>query len=68
MIFRRNIAVSERVVRTLAGGLMIACGAFGFELGPLARGLMVAGAITILTGVFGLCPACAVVGRKLAGE
>ena len=64
MLYRKNIYAWEQVVRFIAGGTMIAAAAFmlwGTGWGWLLAG---AGLFTALTGVFGFCPACAMVGRK----
>jgi hypothetical protein len=50
---------------------MIACGLFGMPGLPGTPGAMAgcliagAGAVAILTGFFGFCPMCAMVGRRL---
>jgi hypothetical protein len=58
----------ERIVRSVTGLSMIACGVFGLEATALGRGLIWVGVATILTGVFGFCPMCVAVGRKVAKE
>ena len=64
MIYRKNMSFREQGVRSIAGIAMIACGLWG--LPGLALGYLVAGAgaITLLTGFVGYCPACAAIGRK----
>lgn len=64
MFYAKNVGLRERVVRTLGGVVMILCGAVGLQLSPLGLLLGGAGAITIVTGLIGFCPACAMVGRK----
>lgn len=64
MFYRKNVGGKERVLRLVTGCLMILCGLAGLKatlLGLLVAG---AGAMTILTGMFGYCPACAMVGKK----
>lgn len=64
MFYRKNVGGKERVLRLVIGCLMILCGLAGLKatlLGLLVAG---AGAMTILTGMFGYCPACAMVGKK----
>ena len=68
MIFRTNVMTWERVARTLAGVLMVACGMFGLESGVLGRTLMVTGALIALTGVLGFCPGRMLARRMLARE
>jgi hypothetical protein len=52
-------------MRTIGGVVMIAYGLFGMP-GTMA-GYLIAGtgAVAILTGSFGFCPMCALVGRRL---
>ena len=65
MFYRKNVGPKERWARGVSGALMVACGLFVLGVTPL--GLLTAGAgvATVLTGLFGFCPACAMVGRKL---
>lgn len=65
MLYRKNLPNWERAVRTIAGVAMIAYGLYGLP-GAMA-GYLVAGtgAIALLSGFFGFCPMCAMVGRKL---
>jgi len=65
MFYVKNVPGWERVVRVLAGVLMIACGLIG--LAGLLVGYLIAasGVVTILTGFLGFCPMCAMAGRKL---
>ena len=65
MVYRKNLPGWERAVRTLGGVGMIAWGLMamsGTTPGYLIAG---AGAVAILTGFFGFCPMCAMVGRRL---
>ncbi len=65
MVYRKNLGGLEQVIRIAAGAAMVACGLYG--LGYNAVGFAVAGmgVVTALTGFFGFCPGCAMVGRKL---
>jgi hypothetical protein len=67
MLFRKNLPGWERVVRAVAGVAMIAGGLLGPGLAGTPVGMIVAasGGVTILTGFFGYCPACALAGRRL---
>lgn len=67
MLYRKNLPGWERAARVIAGLAMIACGFFGPGLAGTPVGLILwgAGAMTVLTGFIGFCPACAMVGRKL---
>jgi hypothetical protein len=66
MWYVKNVPNGERVLRVLAG----LAGA-GASLAWLPAGWAwtgaAAGAMTVLTGFVGFCPACAMVGRKLPG-
>jgi Protein of unknown function (DUF2892) len=52
-------------MRPIAGVAVVALGLLGFPGTPLGYVLAGSGAIAILTGFFGFCPMCAMVGRKL---
>jgi Protein of unknown function (DUF2892) len=62
MFYRKNLPGWER---TIGGVVMIVYGLFGMP-GTMA-GYVIAGvgAVAILTGSFGFCPMCAMVGRRL---
>jgi Protein of unknown function (DUF2892) len=63
MFYRKNVFAWEQVVRFIAGIAMIAGGLIYLPGWP---GYLVAasGLYTGLTGIFGFCPACAMIGRK----
>jgi hypothetical protein len=65
MIYRKNVGTIEQVARIAAGAALVVCGLVGLAGNPVGYVLAGAGAITALTGLFGFCPACAMVGRKL---
>jgi len=71
MFYRKNLPGWERVMRLVGGIVMIAYGLFGMPGLPGMPGAMAGyliagtGAVAILTGFFGFCPMCAMVGRKL---
>ncbi len=64
MLYVKNVPVWERVLRVLAGvaggaaAVWAVPGTAGIVLGASAAGLA-------LSGLFGFCPACAMVGRRL---
>jgi hypothetical protein len=60
MFYRKNLPGWERAMRSVGGVVMIAYGLFGMPGLPAGTG-----AVAILTGFFGFCPMCAMVGRKL---
>ena len=71
MLYRKNLPGWERVMRSVGGVVMIAYGLFGMPGLPGMSGAMAGyliagtGVVAILTGFFGFCPMCAMVGRKL---
>ena len=77
MFYRKNLPGWERVMRSVGGVVMIAYGLFGMPGLPGMPGLLSTpgamagyliagtGVVAILTGFFGFCPMCAMVGRKL---
>jgi hypothetical protein len=64
MFYRKNVGTMERIARAIAGVLMIACALTAFYQSPLKWVLLGSGIVTILTGVMGICPACALAGRR----
>src|ERR1700675_1501191 len=46
------------------GGSMLICGGVALHPSPLGLLLSGAGVVTLVTGVFGYCPACAIAGRE----
>jgi Inner membrane protein YgaP-like, transmembrane domain len=67
MLYTKNLPAWERAARVVAGIVMALCGFIGPGLAGTAVGLVVAaaGGMTLLTGFFGFCPACALAGRRL---
>lgn len=65
MFYRKNLPGWERAIRVVGGAAMIAYGLLGIQGMPIGYLVAGAGAVTILTGFFGFCPMCAMVGRKL---
>ena len=64
MWYRKNVGGRERAARLIGGGLMLICGVVALHASPLGLLLSGAGVVTLVTGVFGYCPACAVAGRE----
>src|SRR5437868_14894332 len=64
MWYRKNVGGWERAARLIGGGLMLICGVVALHASPLGLLLSGAGVVTLVTGVFGYCPACAVAGRE----
>jgi hypothetical protein len=68
MFYRKNVGRKERWGRLFGGASVTACSLALIGLTPLGIGLAATGAFAGLTGVLGYCPACAMAGRKPAGE
>lgn len=66
MLFKKNLPVWERALRSVAGVSMIAGGLFAPALAGSVVGYIIAaaGVMTVVTGFVGYCPACTVVGRR----
>lgn len=64
MWYRKNVCGWERAARLIGGGLMLICGVVALHASPLGLLSSGAGVVTLLTGVFGYCPACAIAGRE----
>lgn len=65
MFYRKNLPSWERSARVVGGAVMIAYGLLGLAGMPIGYLLVGAGAVTAMTGFFGFCPMCAMVGRRL---
>ena len=71
MFYRKNLPGWERAVRTIGGVVMIGYGLFGMpgllSMPGRMAGYVIAGTgvVATLTGFFGFCPMCAMVGRRL---
>ena len=64
MWYRKNVGGWERAARLIGGGLMLTCGVVALHASPLGLLLGGAGVVTLVTGVVGYCPACAIAGRE----
>ena len=65
MFYAKNVPAWERAVRIVFGLIAFAFAVFSWG-SPLAVGAGLTGAMLAVTGLFGFCPMCALVGRKLA--
>jgi uncharacterized membrane protein len=65
MFYRKNLRGWERAMRVIGGAVMIGYGLAGLPGLPVGYLLTGTGATAILTGFFGFCPMCAMVGRRL---
>ncbi|KQV92047.1 YgaP-like transmembrane domain [Pelomonas sp. Root1237] len=64
MIYVKNVPNGERAVRVAAGLVAAALGLL--LLGGMGGWLVAGGAAGLVaSGLFGFCPACAMIGRKL---
>jgi hypothetical protein len=65
MFYMKNVPHWERALRVVLGLLGLGFAAFNWGVSGLATGAGIMGATLALTGLFGFCPMCALVGRKL---
>ena len=65
MFYRKNLPGWERAMRVIGGVGMIAYGLIGLSGTTAGYAIAGGGAVAILTGFFGFCPMCAMVGRRL---
>ena len=68
MLYRKNVGSKEASARVLGGALMAPCALTLIGFTPVGLVLAGAGAVGVLTGLFGYCPACAMVGRAAVDE
>ena len=64
MLYRKNMRSKEGWARVIGGALIVACSLMQIGLTPLGLVLAASGVFTMLTGLVGFCPACAMAGRK----
>ena len=64
--FKRNVGPMQRVFRIVMGAMMIAGGVLLFKGQAVGYVLAAMGAMGLMTGLVGYCPACAMVGHKPA--
>lgn len=65
MFYVKNLPRWERILRVMMGVMALVYAAMNWGTSGLAVGLGLMGAVLALTGLFGFCPMCAMVGRKL---
>ncbi|HEY8072444.1 MAG TPA: YgaP-like transmembrane domain [Methylocystis sp.] len=65
MLYVKNVPGWERVVRFVMGAGLGAMAVVHFGPTPIGYAVGAMGAMAAMSGVFGFCPACALVGRKL---
>ena len=64
MLYRKNITRPESLLRVVGGVALIAAGLWWLSASPMGLALAASGVGRSLSGAFGYCPACAMVGRK----
>ena len=62
VFYRKNVYAWEQIVRFVVGAAMIG-GGFYYLAGWTAWLVAALGLYMLLTGIFGYCPACAMIGR-----
>ena len=65
MLYRKNIYQWEQWSRVLLGVAMVVWGIAFAPMQPLGYIVAVVGVAAAVTGVFGWCPACAMIGRRI---
>lgn len=65
MFYSKNVPNWERVMRIMLGAVCIGFGIMNWGVSSLAVAVFLTGATLALTGLFGFCPACALIGRKI---
>jgi len=61
---KKNVTGWERVARVIGGGTLAAAGWLLYEGMSAGYILIAIGAMSLVTGMMGFCPACAMVGRR----
>ncbi|MBV7543954.1 DUF2892 domain-containing protein [Acidovorax sp. sic0104] len=64
MLYRKNITRPESLLRIVGGIALVAVGLWWQGASPMGLVLVASGVGSVLSGAFGYCPACALVGRK----
>jgi len=64
MLYVKNLPTWERIARVIGAMAMALC-AWHFRSGPGGVIFGLSAAITVVTGVVGFCPMCALAGRRL---
>lgn len=65
MFYVKNVPNWERALRLIMGVMALVFAAMNWGSSGLAVGAGIMGAMLAMTGLFGFCPMCAMVGRKL---
>jgi hypothetical protein len=67
MFYVKNVPAWERVVRVVVGAFVVALAVTVLK-GLLAAVVAVSAVGIVVSGLVGFCPACALVGRRLAKQ
>lgn len=65
MFYSKNVPGWERVLRIVMGVMMLGASIANFGPTTIGWAVGVMGAMAAMSGLFGFCPACAMVGRRL---
>lgn len=65
MFYVKNVPSWERALRIVIGLIALVFTAMNWNGSALLINAGIAGAVLSVTGLFGFCPMCALVGRKL---
>lgn len=65
MFYLKNVRNWERILRIVMGMMALVFAGINWGSSGLAVGAGFMGAMLAMTGLFGFCPMCAMVGRKL---
>ncbi len=68
MFYIKNVPGWERALRILMGMGALVFAVLNWNVSGFAVAMGVMGAMLAMTGLFGFCPMCAMVGRKLKQE
>lgn len=68
MFYVKNVPTWERILRVIMGLMGLGYTAINWDVSGLAIGMGLMGTTLAITGLFGFCPMCAMVGRKLDKE
>jgi hypothetical protein len=66
MFYKKNVHGFERVIRVLAGAMMVAAGLYWLPGQVLGYAVAAMGVMAAITGFIGYCPMCSIAGRRLA--
>jgi hypothetical protein len=65
MFYMKNVPNWERILRGAMGLMFLAFAGMHWNGSALAVGAGVMGAMLAVTGLFGFCPMCSMIGRKI---